>query len=124
MPGKSTLKLLLPLVLLCSAAASAATPSANTRLEIQQLFTALQSSGCQFSRNGSWYDAAKASAHLQRKYDALVGKGMISTTESFITLAASKSSMSGQPYQVRCGQAPAMTSQAWFLAKLKALRAH
>lgn len=97
---------------------------ANAGLEIRQLFTALEASGCQFSRNDSWYDAAQASAHLHRKYDYLLEHGKITSAETFIALAASKSSMSGQPYLVRCGQAPAVTSQAWFMARLRALRAH
>lgn len=103
--------------------ASAQSLPANASREISQLFTALETSGCQFSRNGSWYDAAQASAHLHRKYDYLLEKGQLTSAETFIALAASKSSLSGQPYQVRCGQSPVVSSQSWFMARLRALRA-
>lgn len=90
--------------------------------EINQLFAALKNSNCEFSRNGSWYSAPKASEHLQRKYDYLQKKGLVTSTESFIELAATKSSMSGKPYEVRCGGAAAVPSQSWFTGKLRALR--
>ncbi|APO96121.1 DUF5329 domain-containing protein [Xanthomonas vesicatoria] len=96
--------------------------SATTSREITQLFTALKQSNCEFSRNGSWHDAPEASAHLQRKYAYLQKKGLVTSTESFIALAATKSSMSGTPYAVRCGQAAPVASQTWFTDKLRALR--
>ena len=54
--------------------------------------------------------------------DYLLKKGLVTSTETFIELAATKSSISGKPYQVRCGKAPAQSSQSWFASKLKALR--
>ena len=109
-------------VLLIASAASAQTPSSATKNEVDQLFAALRQSNCEFSRNGSWYNAQKASDHLQRKYDYLLKKGLVTSTESFIELAATKSSMSGKPYQVRCGNAQPVSSQFWFTNKLKVLR--
>ncbi len=50
-----------------------------------------------FQRNGSWYDGSDARAHLQRKYDYLLKKGMVDSAEQFIERAASQSSMSGNP---------------------------
>jgi len=108
--------------LVIASAASAQTPSSATKQEVGQLFAALRQSNCEFSRNGSWYNAQKASDHLQRKYDYLLKKGLVTSTESFIELAASKSSMSGKPYQVRCGKTPPVSSQSWFTNKLIALR--
>ncbi|MBZ4187147.1 DUF5329 domain-containing protein [Thermomonas sp. RSS23] len=90
--------------------------------EIGQLFKALETSGCEFNRNGSWYNAQQASEHLHRKYDYLLKKGLVKSTESFIDLGASKSSMSGKAYLVRCGKAPAVESRSWFLAKLGQIR--
>ena len=112
----------LTFLLLISSAAFAQSPSPATTQEVGQLFVALKQSKCEFFRNGSWYDAQKASEHLQRKYEYLLKKGLVTSTEAFIELAATKSSMSGKPYQVRCGKAPAQSSQSWFTSKLKALR--
>ena len=59
----------LTLLLLFAGGAMAQTPSAKTTQEVGQLFAALKQSNCEFSRNGSWHSAQKASEHLQRKYD-------------------------------------------------------
>ena len=94
----------------------------NPTSEINQLFKALETSGCSFNRNGSWYGASEASDHLHRKYDYLVKKGLAKSAESFIDLAATKSSMSGKPYLVRCGASAPVESKSWFLSKLAQLR--
>ena len=94
----------------------------TTSSEISQLFKALETSGCEFNRNGSWYSSQKASEHLHRKYDYLLKKGLATSPESFIDLAASKSSMSGKAYLVRCGKSAPVQSKAWFLNKLAELR--
>ena len=107
-------KAFIAVTLLVASAASAQAPSSATKNEVGQLFAALRQSNCEFLRNGSWHNAQKASDHLQRKYDYLLKKGLVTSTESFIELAATKSSMSGKPYQVRCGKAPPVSSQSWF----------
>ena len=112
----------LGLLLLLAGSAVAQTPSAKTTQEVGQLFVALRQSDCEFSRNGSWYNAQKASDHLQRKYEYLVKKRLVTTTESFIELAATKSSLSGKPYQVRCGKTPPVSSNSWFKSQLHAVR--
>ena len=98
--------------------ASAQTPATATSREITSLFTTLQASGCEFNRNGSWYNATKASEHLKRKYDYLVKKNLVDSTESFIARAATESSMSGKAYQVRCPGKAAVDSKAWFQDQL------
>ena len=101
----------------------AAEPTAAATQEIQHLLSSLETSGCQFNRNGSWYSGKEARNHLQQKYDYLLGKGMLSTAESFVELGASASSASGKPYQVRCpGDAAPRTSAAWFRAELDRYR--
>ena len=112
----------LGLLLLFADSAIAQTTSAKTTQEVGQLFSALKESNCEFSRNGSWYSAEKASEHLQRKYDYLLKKRLVTTTESFIDLAATKSSMSGKPYQVRCGKTAPVSSSSWFKSQLNAIR--
>ena len=118
------MKRLLPFLLVpVLSVAAAQTPPANVTREIGQLFTTLERSGCQFQRNGSWHDAAAASAHLRRKYDYLQKKGAVTSTERFIELAASKSSITGRPYRVRCAGAPTVESRTWFTRRLTELRA-
>ena len=110
-------------VLLLSATVAAAAPPAATQREITGLFSALEHSGCRFERNGSWYDAAQARAHLQRKYDYLLRHDAIHRSEDFIDLAATKSSMSGRAYRVQCPGRPVVDSGAWFRAALATARA-
>ncbi|GAB2867064.1 YfeK family protein [Pseudoduganella ginsengisoli] len=105
-----------------SAAANATPTAAPVRAEIDALLNKLQSSGCQFNRNGSWYSGAEAKSHLLRKLEYFEDKGSVKNTEQFIELAASKSSSSGKPYQVKCGNAAAMPSQQWLNAELSAIR--
>ena len=112
----------LTLLLLLAGSTVAQTPSAETTQEVGQLFAALKQSNCEFSRNGSWHNAQKASEHLQRKYDYLLKKRLVTTTESFIELAATRSSMSGKPYQVRCGKTAPVSSNSWFKNQLNAVR--
>lgn len=101
-----------------SAAAPAAAP---VRAEIDALLGKLQTSGCQFNRNGSWYSGAEAKSHLLRKLEYVEDHGGVKNTEQFIELAATKSSSSGKPYQVKCGDAAAVPSQQWLTKELTAL---
>ena len=102
--------------------AAAQTPPEQTTREISQLFNALKASDCAFYRNGSWHDAGKAASHLQRKYDYLLRKRLVTSTESFIEYAATRSSVSGKAYQVRCGKQAPVPSKSWFLSRLREIR--
>jgi len=90
--------------------------------EIAHLFTYLETSGCDFYRNGSRYGSREAAAHLRRKYQYLLEKGMVSSAEEFIERASSKSSSSGKPYQVRCGGGKLTESGPWLRAELMKYR--
>ncbi len=112
----------LPLLLSAAASAQSPPPPAAAR-EIAGLFAMLESSGCRFQRNGRWYGAGDAGRHLRRKYAYLLERGEVPAAERFITLAASKSSVSGKPYAVRCGAAAPVPAERWFRDRLAALRA-
>jgi hypothetical protein len=71
-----------------------AEPDAAARAEIAHLLQYLESSGCQFQRNGSWYPPARA---------------------------ATESSVSG-PYSVKCGAAAPVPSADWLRAELQRFR--
>lgn len=105
----------------CLAATAAPLPPA-ARAEVDALLARLQSSGCEFNRNGSWYTGTEAKGHLLKKLDYLERKDMVKTTEQFIERGASGSSMSGKPYLVRCaGKAPVETAR-WLTVELRAIR--
>ena len=99
-----------------------AAPSGTTQREITGLMQALETSGCRFQRNGTWYDAVAARGHLQRKYDYLLKRDMVDSSEQFIERAASRSSMSGKAYKVSCTGTPEQDASAWFLQQLRRLR--
>jgi len=119
------MRMILALVLALAAAGAQAAPlPAPARAEVDALLTRLQSSGCQFNRNGSWYNGADAKTHLLRKLEYLEKKDLVKNAEQFIDLGASSSSSSGKPYMVKCGSAAPVESKAWLGAELKAIRAH
>jgi hypothetical protein len=105
--------------LCCSSVLAGPSPA---RPEIDALLQRLQSSGCSFNRNGSWYEARDARAHLVKKLEYLEDRNLVQTTEQFIDRAATGSSLSGKPYLVRCGSAEPVESRTWLTQQLKALR--
>jgi hypothetical protein len=86
--------------------------------EISYLLNAMGASGCAFYRNGSWYDSQTAQAHLQGKYARLLALDRIKTAEDFIDQAATRSSLSGKAYAVRCGQEASVSSSSWLYGLL------
>jgi hypothetical protein len=82
----------------------------------------LEASGCEFNRNGRWYPAAEAKTHLLQKRKYLQDRDMVQTTEQFIELAASGSSMSGQPYLVKCGSDVPIESGKWLRSQMQEMR--
>lgn len=107
------------------ATATARTPAAvptTTQREVEALIAALGDSGCRFQRNGTWHDARAAQAHLRRKYDWLRERDRVSSAEQFIDVGASRSSMTGRAYQVRCEGQPTQTAAQWLLARLAQIR--
>jgi hypothetical protein len=93
-----------------------------TKLELASVLTRLEASGCQFNRNGTWFSSVEARAHLQRKFDYVEQKTSAQSTEEYIALAATKSSLSGTPYQVQCGAQPAVNSASWLLKQMQEVR--
>lgn len=111
------------LVLFAASRAAIAAPlPPPARAEVDALLNRLETSGCEFNRNGSWYAGAQAKAHLLKKLDYLEGKDLVNSAEQFIDKGASGSSMSGKAYLVRCaGKAPVESAQ-WLKAELQRLR--
>jgi len=101
-----------------------AEPPPIAQAEIHYLLESVENSGCEFYRNGAWYDSKKARAHLQSKYEILSASGRINTAEDFIENAATRSSVSGRPYQVRCAGTGVVTSNQWLRNALERYRLH
>ena len=82
----------------------------------------LEASGCEFNRNDRWYSGERARSHLEKKLAYVEKSASVKTAEGFIFLAASKSSVTGLAYQVRCGGRAPVASAAWLLQQLDELR--
>jgi len=119
---RTTCTALLLAALLSPPAALAQTP-VPVQNEVNYLLGYIAGSGCEFNRNGSWYNAQKAHSHLRDKYKYLVEKNLADTTEHVIERAASESSLSGKPYLIRCSDGVAVPSQQWLRERLLQLRA-
>jgi hypothetical protein len=99
-----------------------AQPPASVQVEVGFLLGYIDGSGCEFYRNGTWHDSKAAQQHLRDKYDYLAARNLIDTTEDFIDKAATKSSLSGQAYVVRCNGGAAVSSSKWLRDELVRLR--
>jgi len=83
--------------------------------QISQLLLAIEVSKCQFIRNGKTYTPEDSIAHIRKKYTHF--KDNIDTIDKFIELSATKSLISGRPYQVQCGTSEPELSSAWLTDK-------
>ena len=104
------------------AAASAAALSPAAKTEIDGLMSRLEASACEFNRNGSWHTAPQAKAHLLNKLQYFEERGAVNSAEQFIELAASKSSITGKAYLVKCSGGQPVPSSAWLLSQLQLMR--
>ena len=93
----------------------------KTEREINHLLTFVHNSECTFFRNGSWHSSTEAAEHIKGKYGYVLKRGRIKSAEDFIALAASKSSISGKAYKVRCGEQE-LTSASWLGEELRLYR--
>ena len=91
-----------------------------TQLEIDHLLNFIRNSSCIIDRNGKTYAAVKAISHIEKKYAYFEDE--IETSEDFIELSASKSTMSGKYYMVHCGDEEQIRTREWLMQELKGLR--
>jgi hypothetical protein len=112
----TVLSLLLPL------SAPAQQLSRQSGAEISRLISFVENSSCQFNRNGAWHSSSEAAAHIRRKYEAALGKGLVHSAEDFIRAAASQSSLSGAPYTVQCQGGPVIRCADWLTGELRRIR--
>lgn len=99
---------------------STSTPASTSfEAEIEHLTQTVRNSPCQFIRNGDVHAGPDAAEHMLDKYDYFEDE--IHTAEDFIRQAASKSTLTGKPYEVKCANSH-LTSQQWLLRHLEAFR--
>jgi len=107
------------LVLLIGTATAA--PSPVEARKIEHLIAAVeQLREAKFIRNGTAHDARKAADHLRLKLREAGER--VENAEDFIRLCASRSSVSGKPYEIVFHDGRRMTSEAFLGAKLKELQ--
>jgi hypothetical protein len=111
---------LAPSLLLASLAL--AVPSADVQTEVEYLLQHIEDSGCEFYRNGTWYNGRRARSHLYEKYQYLVAHDEINSADDFIERAATRSSVIGIAYQIRCSGGEPVDSKSWLLDALAAYR--
>jgi len=93
---------------------------AQTKAEIDELITYVQTSGVRFIRNGSEYSGAEGAQHLR---DKLAKAGdRVKTTDDFITGIASSSYISGKPYLVRFADGRTQPTGDWLRVHLVEVR--
>lgn len=90
------------------------------KAQVEKLLHFVESSQCLFVRNGDEHSGKDAAKHIKRKFEHYENK--INTVEKFIELSATKSSMSGKHYKIRCPEKDEMTSKNWLLTELEELR--
>ncbi len=98
---KSPLALVVALIgsaCLLAAQATARPAPGDIDASIRCLIDVVASSEHTFLRNSTRYSGAQAAQHLQRKYAHF--REQIQTVDDFIELAASRSLLTGKPYQV------------------------
>ena len=117
--GFRALQIYAAFLFFCLTAALPAESGEGIRQEINHLLQYIESSGCIFIRNGKESTPAEARANIQEKYDHF--RDRVKTTEDFIKYAATKSSISGKPYKVRCNGRETRNAD-WLHTELEKLR--
>jgi hypothetical protein len=92
---------------------------ADTEIEIKHIIEYIENSKCTFIRNGKEYNTKEALVHIEKKYEYT--KRWIKSAEDFIKCTATKSSVSGRPYTVRCDGREILCAE-WLSEQLKKFR--
>ena len=89
----------------------------SQKSEVAHLLEYVRTSDCEFERNGKLYDGNRAYEHIKGKYEYFADD--ITSTETFIEYAATKSMISGKYYLVRCGDSEPVKLTDWLNDELK-----
>lgn len=115
-----TMKIFLTIILLSISCVVFADVPPEQKPEVEHLLSFVRQSDCVMVRNGNEHEGEEAASHIQKKYDYFADD--ITTTEAFIEYSATKSTMSGKYYTVKCPDGKEMRSQDWLLEELAVFR--
>lgn len=90
------------------------------KTEIAHLLEYVKTTECTYIRNGTSHNGTEAVSHIKNKYNYY--KKDISSAEDFIRLSATKSTMSGSKYYIKCPGSPKIESGQWLLKELDRYR--
>ena len=113
--------LVAPLVLIACRGSSVAQPGEAEKIE-KLIAVVAGLDDAVFIRNGDEHTCAEAADHLRQKWDR--SRDEIETAKDFIRIAASVSSMSGEPYLIRWKNGTEMRSADFLEAELAKLEKH
>jgi len=88
--------------------------------EINHLLLRIEKTKCLYIRNGTSYTGTEAVKHIKKKYNYF--EDDIQSAEDFIRLSASKSTLSGSPYYIKCENKKKIKSALWLQNILNAYR--
>ena len=95
-----------------------AAPPAHEQTRIEKLISFVEGQkGMTFIRNGTEYSCADAAKFLRGKMESMGGE--VKTAREFIERIASKSSMSGKPYEVKFADGKTMLAAQFLGEELK-----
>ncbi len=95
---------------------NAAAIQSGSKAEITHLLTYIETTQCQYIRNGDTHNGPEAVAHINKKYDYY--RDDIDSAEDFIRLSATKSMISGSKYYIKCPGSAKVQSSQWLLDEL------
>lgn len=84
--------------------------------QIETLLFIIENSSIIFIRNGTEYSSKEAADHLRSKWEQ--SGRQIKTLDEFIKNIASKSSMSGTPYQIKLKSGEIISAEEWYNEQL------
>ena len=101
-------------------AAIALALDSQTKAEIDELITYVQTAGVRFIRSGKEYSGTEGADHLRRKLAAAGDR--VKTTDDFINGIATKSYLNGKPYLVKFPDGHTQPTGGWLKAHLAETR--
>ena len=107
---------LLSFLLCCNSIAA----QADYNTEIAHLLEYVKTTECKYIRNGTSHNGTEAVSHIKKKYNYYTKD--ISSAEDFIRLSATKSTLSGSKYYIKCAGLPKVESGQWLLKELDRYR--
>ena len=89
--------------------------NADVDAQISALLAIVAAADITFIRNGEAHPAAEAAEHLRKKYNGSAGR--IDSLDMFIEQLASRSTETGQPYQVKVSEHEVIDAREWLMAR-------